>query len=128
MLYRSKFIKMRPRKGTKTTIEDCERIKKHLIYKDETPEGDENRIAPLLFIFISLFIKMRPRKGTKTKKQVNCKLLNYTIYKDETPEGDENSYRQPRTDAPQKIYKDETPEGDENAPAVIANARSAADL
>ena len=71
---------------------------------------------------------MRPRKGTKTKKQVNCKLLNYTIYKDETPEGDENSYRQPRTDAPQKIYKDETPEGDENAPAVIANARSAADL
>ena len=58
---------MRPRKGTKTDKAGVPTFKL-VIYKDETPEGDEN---------------LPPR--------VQC--LYYLIYKDETPEGDENKYK-----------------------------------
>ena len=59
------------------------------IYKDETPEGDENRIDFNCTLTAFLFIKMRPRKGTKT---INYHpfTIGFSIYKDETPEGDEN--------------------------------------
>ena len=57
---------MRPRKGTKTSL--ISRIwSSSNIYKDETPEGDENPITVALVPVIVL-----------------------VIYKDETPEGDEN--------------------------------------
>ena len=78
---------MRPRKGTKTshrTVQQSDPV----IYKDETPEGDENNVSPL-------------RIDTHTY-----------IYKDETPEGDEN-YSRIVLARSLKIYKDETPEGDE---------------
>ena len=64
------FIKMRPRKGTKTWMSILF-IFTDVIYKDETPEGDEN-----------LFIK--------------TDVVSLKIYKDETPEGDENHYRRLR--------------------------------
>ena len=71
------------------------------IYKDETPEGDENNVSPL-------------RIDTHTY-----------IYKDETPEGDEN-YSRIVLARSLKIYKDETPEGDENyqiAPFSTLNSK-----
>ena len=84
-----KFIKMRPRKGTKTDLSIPLRIGVW-IYKDETPEGDENTRTSVSFSRQSvIFIKMRPRKGTKTL-QLQFMHSFKSIYKDETPEGDEN--------------------------------------
>ena len=80
---------MRPRKGTKTshrTVQQSDPV----IYKDETPEGDENRSRELRKVIIHSFIKMRPRKGTKTLLSASTRRTNFSIYKDETPEGDEN--------------------------------------
>ena len=57
---------MRPRKGTKTGLIYFIKNKIEEIYKDETPEGDEN------------FLKL-----------LNISAIQ-SIYKDETPEGDEN--------------------------------------
>ena len=56
---------MRPRKGTKTLL-PFSNVPIIIIYKDETPEGDEN---PFSVCIVSWVIR---------------------IYKDETPEGDEN--------------------------------------
>ena len=50
------------------------------IYKDETPEGDENRYY---------FLKRNERRG---------------IYKDETPEGDENPSTGPESPAKSKKF------------------------
>ncbi len=59
---------MRPRKGTKTlSWSGYSESTCLIIYKDETPEGDENRTPSY------------------------CKSGIHQIYKDETPEGDENS-------------------------------------
>ena len=80
---------MRPRTGTKTshrTVQQSDPV----IYKDETPEGDENRSRELRKVIIHSFIKMRPRKGTKTLLSASTRRTNLSIYKDETPEGDEN--------------------------------------
>ena len=56
---------MRPRKGTKT-YQPFQKLFHILIYKDETPEGDENSVnSSALYSAVG-------------------------IYKDETPEGDEN--------------------------------------
>ena len=103
---------MRPRKGTKT-ICPFSYHNNHLIYKDETPEGDENQSSfhirgdimiykdettegdencSLRLFFCnsrSEFIKMRPRKGTKTITAHHIQDISF-IYKDEAPEGDEN--------------------------------------
>ena len=57
---------MRPRKGTKTLVPMTVLVILIFIYKDETPEGDENQ------------------------ELTNLKTAEKIIYKDETPEGDEN--------------------------------------
>ena len=58
---------MRPRKGTKTVRVSYHKSFLTTIYKDETPEGDENtNNFPFSKLPLILFIKMRPRKGTKT--------------------------------------------------------------
>ena len=58
---------MRPRKGTKT-VSVPSISTESTIYKDETPEGDENMSKPF------------------SKPFLIC------IYKDETPEGDEKNH------------------------------------
>ena len=67
---RSSIYKDETPEGDENTLIELVRIGARTIYKDETPEGDENSSGiSYISVVAESFIKMRPRKGTKTQTQ-----------------------------------------------------------